>query len=193
MYLVGITGKARTGKDTIAEHMASNHKFHRYSFAAPIKVACKAMFGWNEQHTEGELKEVVDLRFNISPRQAMQKLGTEFGREMVNPDMWVTRADVEYQRILHNEMLTGYMNGMVVPDVRFENEAQWVRDNGGIIVHVTRSQAKPVNPHSSEEGIAPKDTDVIITNNDSLDDLYWQVDKMVEALALIKREDYAWR
>lgn len=192
MYLIGIAGKARTGKDTIAEHLVSNHKYHQYAFAAPIKVACKAMFGWNEQHTDGDLKEVVDPDFGISPRAAMQKLGTEFGREMVNPNMWTTRANKEFDRLLHNEFMKGYFNGMVVSDVRFENEADWVRERGGTIIHVTRSKAIAVREHKSEQGIAPKDGDVIITNDNTLDDLYWQVDKLADALAKMQR-DNTWK
>jgi dephospho-CoA kinase len=84
MILIGITGRARCGKDTAADYLSANIGFKKYSFAKPIKDAVKDMFGLTEDHVNGYLKEVVLPDICHSPRFLMQTLGTEWGRKIVN-------------------------------------------------------------------------------------------------------------
>ena len=69
--IIGLTGKARSGKDTVAAHLQEAYKSHHYWFSKPMKDACRSMFGWGDEHLYGELKEEVDQRYGI--RSTMQK------------------------------------------------------------------------------------------------------------------------
>lgn len=167
----GVTGKARSGKDTVANFIVAAIGGYRYAFADPIRAMLRAGFGidmsdpyWQER------KEVPIAAFGKSPRQIMQTLGTEWGRDLVHTDIWVLMAQ---QKLLNNGA------GMVISDVRFENEARWVRKLGGVVIHVVRSDNAEVNPHASEGGVTLADTDKLVTNAGSLEELQEQVKKAV--------------
>ena len=181
MHLIGIAGRARVGKDTVAQRLVTTHSFHQYSFAAPIKVACKAIFGWGDRHVNGDLKEVVDPEYGVSPRQAMQTLGTEWGRNSINPELWLLRANFQYVRLGELDQ-PGRFKGMVVSDVRFNNEADWIRSKGGSVIHVTRPERTAVRDHSSESGVEAKDGDFAVVNSAGFAYLYKQVDAIAETL-----------
>lgn len=172
--IIGLTGKARSGKDTVAEHLALTHGFHHYWFSKPMKDACRSMFGWNDDHLYGDLKEVVDPRFNVSPRVALQTLGTEWGRNTINSDMWILRAQKEIEQ----------HDCIVVSDCRFDNEAEAIIESGGIVIEVSRNDINQVAPHSSEKGISSNLVTFRIDNNGTLQDLYKSVDSLlIQALA----------
>ncbi len=167
MKLVGITGKARSGKDTAADFLCSSMGYSKYSFAKPIKEAVKVMFGLTEHHVNGHLKEVVLSDLGVSPRFLMQTLGTEWGRETVNKNVWLLAA----QRQIDN--LKAFGNGfIVIPDVRFENEASFIRKNGGLLIHISRDNCDKVLAHDSENGVAFMPHDVQVLNNGTVSDLH---------------------
>jgi len=158
--LIGISGPARAGKDTFANFVKrrlyekERLQPKRYAFAAPIKYGLKAMFGWTEDHVDGELKDVLDERLNIIPREAMQGLG-DWGR---TENLWLMLArEVFAQSLPH---------GLVISDVRTEFEADWIRSEGGAVV-VLRSTAatttgvlsKRAAQHRTEVTLAPNRLD----------------------------------
>lgn len=170
--LIGLTGAARSGKDTSATILAKLLEADTYAFAHPIKEACKTMFGWSELHVNGELKEVIDKNYGISPRQAMQKLGTEFGREMVHDEMWLKRAQVHLD----------CKPRLIVTDVRFDNEAQFIRTNGGHVVKIVRPECQKVNEHKSEKGVSEHLVDFTVHNNAGLGVLEDRLTALVKLL-----------
>ena len=149
--LLGITGKARSGKDTAADFLVANG-WVRYRFADPLKAAIRVMFGLTEVHTDGVYKERPIPWLGVSPRQLMQTLGTEWGREMIRDDIWLRVAD----KILIDVEDQGAI-GVVIPDVRFPNEAAWIRNHGGTVVELKRTAAEQVHAHVSEAGIDEPD------------------------------------
>lgn len=174
--LVGFTGKARSGKDTAALFVIETFNLEKYSFAQPIKEACKVMFGWNEEHVNGSLKEAIDDHYGVSPRQAMQTLGTEWGRNTIHNEMWIKRAEMAFKQ---SSM------GIVIPDVRFENEAEFIRDNGGVLIHVTRPNVIQVNAHSSEAGVRVTEDDFVIVNDSTISQLHLQVEQALAQFAQV--------
>jgi len=186
MKLIGIAGTAGSGKDTVADYLHERYKFARYSFADPIKAGVKAAFGLLDAHfTDRDLKEApVEYLNNRSPRQLAQWFGTEFGRNLVAEDIWIRMADVRYRAYdEENQSSFGgvFVEGMVIPDVRFENEAEWIRERGGFVVHLVRPDVIKVHAHSSERGVAyVKGTDYVLMNVDTIDTLHERVDFMME-------------
>jgi len=169
--LIGFTGEARSGKDTAAAQLKSIHGFMLYAFAQPIKLACREIFGWGEQHVNGDLKEITDPLFNISPREAMQTLGTQWGREMINQEIWLQRAK--------HEMMTNKL--LAVTDVRFNNEAELIKSRGGIIIKISRNDKAQVLSHKSESGISSNLIDFHIDNNGSIIELNNKIDKVINS------------
>jgi hypothetical protein len=174
--LIGITGKARSGKDTVAEILSRNFQVKRYAFAGPLKIGLATMLGLDGRHVSGDLKEIPIPEFGgKSPRQMLQTLGTEWGRQLVSDSLWVDLGMSEWEKCL------GRGRSLVITDVRFENEAEAIRKAGGVVAHVQRGLAPGVAPHSSEAGVEINPfADWIIPNNDSLGWLESHVISMFE-------------
>jgi hypothetical protein len=137
--IIGLLGFIGSGKGTAGDILASHHGFVQDSFARPLKDAIAAIFGWDRQMLEGATAESREWReqadkfwsekfgFPFTPRQALQLMGTEAGRNVFHKDLWVISL------IQRNQG-----RNVVITDVRFKNEIKAVHDNGGIIVRVQR-------------------------------------------------------
>jgi len=147
--LVGLTGKAGVGKDTLADYLVARHGFAKLSLAAPLKEAINGLFGFTpEQWDDREWKERVIDWIGKSPRQLAQTIGTEWGRECIAEDIWLRIA----QRRIEQLLAEGY-KGVVISDVRFDNEASFVRRLGGLVCAIVRDAVDDVSPHASERGV----------------------------------------
>ncbi|WP_095096646.1 deoxynucleotide monophosphate kinase [Pseudomonas sp. Irchel 3A5] len=177
--LIGITGPARAGKTTTANHLASEHGFECYAFADPLKQGIMAIFNLSPEDIEGENKEKTIGWLGRSPRQLMQLLGTEWGRHMISADLWINLAQ---QNLDCMSVLFDTVPGFVISDVRFENEADFIRKRGGIIVHLQRPDAETVNPHISEAGVSVHPDDLVLLNDASEAELIAAIDQLHRAL-----------
>lgn len=170
--LVGITGPAGSGKDTLAAALIDTFGYTRRALADPIKELLNHRFGWTaEKWDDREWKEAPSVatgrlldegrRFYLdkylSPRQLAQWLGTEVGRDTFGPNVWIDKLIRDWTTA--DEPLT------VVPDVRFDNEADAIRRNGGVIVRVKRLGVKPVSAHVSEAGVSDHLVDLTVVND----------------------------
>jgi hypothetical protein len=172
--IVGITGLKRSGKDTCAEYLVNRYAFDRHSFAQPLKdmlsvlmncVDCNDRY-YSEMHKEESIPGI-----NASYRKLAQTLGTEWGRRMIDDNIWVNMLDAN----------TEYVEKIVVSDVRFDNEAKWVKDNGGIIIKVTRPVLKSSKDnHPSEQGIDDSYVDHNIINDGTIEALHVKLDALFD-------------
>lgn len=168
--LIGIAGRARSGKDTVANFIIAAIGGYRYNFADPIRAMLAPLgVDMNDPYWQARKEDVIPA-LGVSPRRMMQTLGTEWGRNLINPDLWLVMA---HQRLLRNGP------GMVISDVRFENEAAWIRKHGGRIIHVIRPEAKAVEAHASEDGIEMQDTDARLFNSGTLEELQLSVRELL--------------
>ena len=204
-------GNARCGKDTFADEMiAANPQWQKYAMGSPIKEVINGIFGWDERHAEGHLKEVpvtVELsktwaaelaivlneRFGnvaleatppmdpelllshfcevfgmtldqeaitISPRQAYQWFGTEFGRS-ISDSIWV-------------DLIPTYTPLLIVTDVRFPNEIEWFVKNDCFMLGIDRTEdgevATSVVPHISEQSLDRGLLTASVSNNGTLEE-----------------------
>ena len=173
--IIAFTGLAGAGKSTAAAHLVSKHGFQRVRFAGPLK-AMMAALGLTPNQIEGSEKETpCALLGGKTPRHAMQQLGTEFGRNLIDKDLWI-RA---WQAALP---ATG---NVVVDDCRFPNEAAAIQAAGGIIVRIERPGAgtSAGYQHSSETHALK--ASLTLDNGHSEANLRLQVDAL--------RADLSWR
>jgi hypothetical protein len=185
MALIGLTGKKRSGKSTAAAHLADKG-FVRVNFKDcligellinfpdHIKTICTTMekldYDGNKAWTAQRLVEEKPPLF----RTLLQNYGTEVRRQD-NEDYWVAewRDTVTWIDAEH----------IVADDVRFKNEAQAIRDFGGIIVKIVRTDLEHTDTHASEtemDSIRPDYTISVLTGE--LDQLHKQLDDIVNVL-----------
>jgi hypothetical protein len=161
--VIGLHGRARTGKDTVANFIVSYRGGYVYSFADPIRAMLVPLgIDMSDPYWQANKENIIPA-LGVSPRRLMQTLGTEWGRQLINQDLWL---------ILAKQRLLNFGPGMVIADVRFENEASWVRAHGRVI-HIERPNNIAVEPHASEAGIEFKgeEGDIKIVNGGTLEDL----------------------
>ena len=167
--IVGITGLPRSGKDTVADFLIAKHPgTYKYSFAEPIVNMLNAGFNqdFRSDYWTERKKEPIPL-LGKSPRELMQTLGTEWGRDHIHPDLWVFLAA---QRFLKAG------SGMIIPDVRFENEADFVRSRGGVLLHMSKFDAPLPNGHVSNAPVKQLERDIFVCNDGDLTTLQHNVE-----------------
>lgn len=172
-YLVGVVGKARHGKDSVG-NILLEHGFMKEAFAKPVKDAAKAIWGFTDDQLYGEesVKNAMDPRWNISPRMAMQFLGTEFGRDLLpkltpqfGSGFWVEHFRQRYEKYLqdHKSNPANCTSNLVVCDVRFPNEAKLIKDLNGLVVRVKRPSLENKEPPNANAAIAAPTTEQLKT------------------------------
>ena len=161
MRLIGIAGQARAGKDTLASYMLDNlaGTWLRSSFADPLKEMLRVL----GVDCSDNAKAVVSDDYGVTPRHMMQTLGTEWGRNLIDGDIWVKA----FARLNAGKCV-------IVPDVRFVNEADLVREHG-VLIHLVGRGGIEGN-HVSENAIGFKPGDIVIDNSRDLEWLHGQVD-----------------
>lgn len=172
--LIGIMGLARVGKDTATAHLCDTYGMESYAFADPIKSMLTGVFG--DLFRDGDREAPIDW-LGKSPRQLMQTLGTEWGREVVHPDLWVLVADQMWKK--YQEI--GWGAGVVLSDVRFRNEAEWILAQGGLLISLSRDGVAAVATHVSEQNIPFDLANVSLENNGTVEELAAAVTATVDA------------
>ena len=138
--LIGVVGFIGSGKGTVADILVQKHNFTKLSFADTVKDATAAIFGWPRALLEGDTDESRAWREekdewwsektgkHITPRNMLQLMGTEVGRDMIDPNIWVYSLE---------RRLELYPN-VVIADVRFPNEIKFIQSKGGFVIRVKR-------------------------------------------------------
>lgn len=180
MIVLGIAGRARSGKDTVAKYLYDIHGFQKVAFADPIRDMLQVGLGI-ETHYCTEDKETDIPGIGASYRKLMQTLGTEWGRVRINPDLWIHRLERSLAYADPNERI-------VVSDVRFDNEAEWVRQRGHLI-HLERNVDNTVRPHASEHVVLPRPGEPVFHNVGSLADLFHQLDTWLDFAQILEHPD----
>jgi len=158
-YLLGLCGPAGVGKSTVAATLAQHHAFQRLRFAGTLKKMLRAL-GLSEAQVDGDEKETpCDLLGGKTPRQAMQTLGTQWGRDCVDADIWVRAT------LAQADLRLRIRQSVVIDDVRFDNEAQAILQRGGVVIKLSRAGFAHSDVHASEVGISADFITHIVPNN----------------------------
>ena len=141
--IIGVVGYIGSGKDTISNILMDNASLTKVSFADPVKDVVAATFGWDREMLQGDTKhsrearEVVDEWWsdkldieNFTPRMALQVIGTDLFRDKFNQAIWVNSCLASAKQ----------HKNVIITDVRFMNEANLIKSEGGILIRVTRGK-----------------------------------------------------
>jgi len=156
--IIGISGKAGSGKDTLGQYISEHYGYQRESCARPLKEALNVLFGWTmEQWNDREWKEQIIPGYSVSPRYLAQTLGTEWGRNLIDSDLWI-------------KLLTAKIKfPSVITDIRFPNEAKFVKENNGLLIRIFR-ESPSVGNHPSEQ--LDFEVDLFLDNSWEISDLF---------------------
>jgi hypothetical protein len=209
--IVGISGFIGCGKSTVADQLTNEYGFRKDSFAASLKDACAVLFDWPRHLLEGDTKESREWREQIdiwwaekldidtfSPRMALQLIGTDSLRNYFHPGIWFMTVE--------NRIRKNPNQSVVISDVRFQNEIQFIKDQNGILITVNRgptpvwyetalmankgnSLAKEAmaktysSAHASEWSWIGAKYDYVINNNDTLEALNSQIAEIITKIS----------
>jgi hypothetical protein len=157
--VVGLVGFIGSGKGAAGD-IISDFGYKKESFAAGVKDTAATMFGWPRDLLEGDTElsrnfreqpcEFWSKKFgrDFTPREALQKMGTEVGRDIFHKDFWVLSLE---SRLKDDK-------NYVITDVRFPNEIDWIHKMGGDVIEIQRGSQpnwykilKATNPSKDEE------------------------------------------
>ncbi len=197
LMVIAVCGARRSGKDTICDRLCSHHGFIKASFATPIKAMVREAFGFTNEQLENHAKDEVDARYGITPRRALQFLGTEvmqYQLQQLLPQMgrefWSKRLVDKYIGPVRGGS-TPSSNKVVISDMRFLHEydavREAVRERHGVLQvwHVERANNPMmhhdvnVDSHASETEWRAIPKFLHLSNDATIDALYQKVDAAV--------------
>lgn len=170
--IIGLSGYAQSGKDTVANILVEKYGYRRVAFADPIRKLLYNMdplisVGYSNSVINYRLQDLVDAygwdKAKVEypeVRRLLQELGVG-ARKLFGDTFWINEAlsDVAPQ------------DKVVVSDVRFENEAQWIQEFKGQIWRIKRMGKGAVNDHVSESEMDGYPVNQIFINNGTVEDL----------------------
>jgi dephospho-CoA kinase len=188
MTIIGFIGNKGAGKDTIADYLVDNYNFVKYNFANPIKEISEILFDLNYNQLNMD-KEQIDSRWNLSPRTIFQRLGTEFGQDIIYklfPEL-NDKVKKKHFWLKHFEIFLekNKNKNIVIADIRFLHEIEFLVNNNNInksiLIKIVNNN-KNIDSHISENEISKidlKHIDFIINNNGSKEELYSNFDNLI--------------
>jgi hypothetical protein len=183
MWIIGLGCTAQVGKDTAAEYLEKRYpgRVKRVAFADKLKKVCMDLFGLTYEQCYGpqEIKEKIDSRYNLTPREIMMGVGEKM--RQIFPNIWV---DTVFYTTISEWEKEGY-DCFVISDVRYPNEGDRIHDKGGSVAKIIREGAGVTvgAGHSSETAMLDyKNFDFIIDNNGSFEDYFKKIDAMMEEI-----------
>lgn len=120
--LIGLAGFSGAGKNYTANlicHLRA--EFQQVAFADPLKAAMSSIFGFSAEQLHSLERSQVDRYWDATPRELMQLVGTDLFRNQYRQDVWIKAVARRVQQYDH----------VVITDVRFRNELDWIRQTGG--------------------------------------------------------------
>ncbi len=202
--IIGVCGFIGSGKDTVADYLVNFHEFRRDSFAATLKDAVAAVFGWDRELLEGRTKAAREWREqidpwwakrlgmpNLTPRWVLQYWGTEVCRRGFHDDVWIASLEARLRNSKDN---------IVISDCRFPNEIHAIKAASGKVIWVQRGELPwwhdiavranqghlvaqetlvSHNIHASETAWVGTTFDHVIDNNGTVDDLYTRLSAII--------------
>lgn len=168
MAIWGISGYSTVGKDETAKIIQKLTGYEIKRWSGKLKEVASVLLGVPAERFEDQSFKASQLGEewgHMTVREFLQRIGTNAIREQLHPNAWVNAIMSEYTT----------RSNWVFADTRFKNEAQAIKERGGIIIRINRKGVGPINDHPSEIELDDWEFDHIIENNGSIDELVEQV------------------
>ena len=181
--IIALCGLMRSGKDTIADHLTEHYNYTHMKIAGTLKTVVGTLFNFTPDQLENDTKDVIDPHWGITPRAAMQFVGTEI-------------MQYEIQRLLPNIGRTFWMKSLiakiqkapvdtrfVISDMRFKHEYQYLVDTYSredvYVIRVTRpgyNVTGASTSHVSEHEFTGIPANLEVINDSTIESLYKKID-----------------
>ena len=141
MKIIGLSGKKQSGKTTAADFLSHMTKWPVLSIATPLKNIVKQCFGATEEQVRGTNEQKnTKLPCGKTARELLQIVGTDWFREL-DAHCWL--------RCLEHQITLYGAEGIIIDDVKFANEVQWIQQHGHVI-KLLRAPFSDKDKHASE-------------------------------------------
>lgn len=145
--VIGVAGRSGVGKDTFANLLADElikqgYNVNLYAFAQPVKHVYSVMFDGDPFTDDRQLKErtIIDNSGNRTMRSLLQIIGTEFGRNLIHPHIWVNHMKRRVEKLSTEDREV-----VIITDIRFPDELEFVGGElGGTVFDIQRNEPKPL-------------------------------------------------
>lgn len=160
--MIGLVGKARSGKSSVANVLVREYGYLQYAMAGAIRKGILAALPYVKANYLHEDKEEIIPLLGVTGRKLLQSFGHNWGRAN-NEDTWVNALsfELDLMKVDHRKV--------VIDDIRYENEVDWIKSKGGMIIGVDRpfledEGSSSWRTHPSEAGIDPTKIDHWVAN-----------------------------
>jgi hypothetical protein len=180
--IIAICGYKRSGKDTIAEYLTKNYNYNHYKITDKLRKVVQLLFNLNDNDYEKN-KEINDTRWNATPRKIMQFIGTEVFQYKIQELIPNISRNFWIKSLLSDELLDNINNNnhkIVISDLRFIHEYENLKQLNIplVVIKVTNNKIKNIDNHISETEHLKIPIDYEIENNDTLQQLYDNINKI---------------
>ena len=169
MILIGISGKAHSGKDTVADILVNRYGFTKMAFADSLKGLVQQHYGFKKEDLWMDYK-------TEEVRRILQGTG-ELIKSLEGDNFWIRQIQ---KKIVYRSMSAGWDNRVVISDVRFPNEKKFIKGCSGITIRIDRpdNEAVEFNPeHVSEQEL--QGFDYVVVNRQSIEHLEWKIEQLM--------------
>lgn len=177
--IIGLGFLARVGKDSMASYIVEKYGYKQEVFADPIKENVgRDICGLNDEQLYGNLKEVLDNNWQLTPRQMFQLIGDAL--RSIHQDIFVVPVKRKLEEYIKNN------TSVVVSDCRHLNEVKLIKQYGGVLIRIDKEHPDKIvgiSNHITETELQNYDGwDYVIENNGTIEELYEKVDKIMKAV-----------
>lgn len=197
--IIAICGAKRSGKDVLAEHLVRKYNYERAAFADPLKVAVRGLFNFDDDQVGiGEdlgtgRKDIVDDKWGITPRAALQFFGTEMMQDKIQellPNIKRNFFANTLKNHIKSRMAENEDQRFVISDLRFIHEFDIlytipkIRKEDIAIIRVIRNtnintNTKNADTHISELEYINIPYDIVLMNNGTIESYIEKFDKII--------------
>jgi dephospho-CoA kinase len=173
--IIGLVARSRSGKDTVADYIIDMYpeiNIIKRKLAGPIKNAAKELYGFSDDDLETNLKDVKVEEYNCSPRDVMVQI-TKTIMDLSGTEFFTNRL---YNSRGKNELT-------IIPDIRYVHDIERIHKEGGIIIKIERN-INDIVIYQNENNIENMEADFIIVNNVTFDELYEQIDNILQIIII---------
>lgn len=196
MILIGLSGKARVGKDTAGTYLYNklseiNYNTFITAYANQLKQDLIDKFGLSFAQVHGDLKEVPDTRY---PKQGTQTFWTP--REMMQAyGQFMRSFDKDYWVKALFKVIDTERNHLVITDLRQPNEVKAILDRGGFHIRLFKDDRPEINgkDHETERALDNSELPVhyVVNNNGSKEELFTKLDEILDEI--LQKEEQSWQ
>ena len=212
--IIGINGYSNSGKDAVGaiiqylqcsppiqvtieeicakysdyeELLDEQSEWEIRKFAGKLKDIASHLTGIDIEDFEDQefKKTLLRSEWGMTVREFLQKLGTDALRTGLHDNVWVNALMADYKLIEYGDDEQPHLPNWIITDCRFPNEAQAIKDKGGIIIRIDRLGVEPINNHPSEVGLDHWNFDYKIVNNSDLFDLKENVKSILKHIKVL--------